>query len=570
MLYLLACGYNLCREMGKIMKHATLQKLNKALLCLLLAGFSILLLGVLQGGLSLDYSDFAGTERTLNGWTLLAQGLPEKSVLLPQSYQSAAGATFVARLDDLGVGQGQINLLHCKTGSGLMTVRVGQRTIYSCANAVVGFLSTVSTAHDHYIPITADDFGQPISMTLMPPRGGDSVALYSVLLTTKASALVAATLENLWCICLDFAILIVGLIMVLAYCVMLRYAKHPPMLWLGLFLTSYAVYKNAYLNALLVMFIDRQLCHVLLYALIGIIGVFWLLFAFYLNKKRHARSFDILILAVLVNSLASLLLYAFLPNALGQSLLLLDFTVIIAMAFGLFVLMVDYFRFRDIGRHTAMGMAGSAALAALGMLDAFFSAGTYTDLLFSLSVLCFTVWFTIGLVVSGIDALVLQSRMHALELAAYQDPLTGCKNRRAFDQKMQTYRKAEDTGVMGGLAMAMFDSNNLKIVNDTYGHARGDRLIIDTADALGRYLGGFGIVYRIGGDEFVVVCDNTDRRALGVALEAFDREVNTKDEAGIDVSWGIAYYKSALDNDPDSVLMRAEHRMYEYKKGCKL
>lgn len=56
---------------------------------------------------------------------------------------------------------------------------------------------------------------------------------------------------------------------------------------------------------------------------------------------------------------------------------------------------------------------------------------------------------------------------------------------------------------------------------------------------------------------------------IGV-VESGGRFFYSEGEARIDVSWGVAYYKPELDPDPDSVLMRAEHRMYEYKKGRKL
>lgn len=552
------------------MKHSTLQKFNYLLLCLLAAGFAIVLIGVLQSGGRLCYSDFAGTERSLGGWRLAAGGAAQQAVSLPQSYADTDGVTLVAHLDELSVRQGVVNLLHCRTGPGHMTVRIGDRTIYTCANTQVGLLTTADAEHDHYIPIGSGDFGQPISMTLLPQRGCGAVTLRSALLTTKAGVLMAATLENLWCICLDFAIMVVGLMLVLAYCVMLRHAHHPPMLWLGLFLGCYSICSSAYTNTLLALFADRRLCHILLYAMVGMIGVMWLLFIFFLNKKRHARLFNILILLVLLNSMAAFLNAVFLPAAASRNFLLPDVTVAVAAVISLGVLLADYCRYQDIGRHVALGMAGAAACVMVGIFNAFFGRGVYTEFVFNLGILFFTACFCVGLAVSGVDALVLQSRMHTLELAAYRDQLTGCENRRAFDQKLETYRRKDGGSAISGLAMAMFDSNNLKIVNDTYGHARGDRLIIDTADALGRFLGDFGTVYRIGGDEFVVVCDNTDRRALGVALEAFDREANAKGEAGIDVSWGVAYYKPEIDPDPDSVLMRAEHRMYEYKKGCKL
>ncbi|WMJ83429.1 GGDEF domain-containing protein [Oscillospiraceae bacterium LTW-04] len=552
------------------MKHSALQKFNYILLCLLAASFVIVLMGVVQSGSRLFYSDVSGTQKLLDGWQIVTGGAAPQPVLLSQSYEAADGVTLVTYLDEVGIQQGLVNLVHFKTTPGYMTVRIGDRTIYDCSNTAVGLLAAADIERDHYIPIAADDFGQPLSMTLLPQRGCGTVAVDSALLTTKAGVLMAATLDNLWSICLDFAIMVVGLMMVLAYFVMLRHAHHPAMLWLGMFLGCYSIWNNAYSNVLMALFADQGLCNMLLYVLVGMMGVMWLLFIFFLNKKRHVRIFNFMILLVLLNSVVTLLSSVFLPAATSSNFLLLDITVLLAAFFSLGLLLADYYRYQDIGSHVALGMAGAAGCAIIGLFNTFFGEGFYCNFVFNLGILFFTVCFTVGLVVSGIDTLVLKSRMHTLELAAYRDQLTGCENRRAFDQKLETYRKGDRADALEGLAMAMFDSNNLKIVNDTYGHARGDRLIIDTVDALRHYLGDFGTIYRIGGDEFVVVCDNTDRRALGVALESFDREVNAKGEAGIDVSWGIAYYKPEIDPDPDSVLMRAEHRMYEYKKGCKL
>lgn len=552
------------------MKHSTLQKFNYVLLCLLIAGFLTVLMSVVESGGKLFYSDIAGAQRALGGWNLVSGDTAPQWVFLPQSYPTTDSVTLVAKLDELSVQQGIVNLLHCKTGPGNLTVSIGDRVIYECTNAKVGLAALSDIKHDHYIPIRPDDFGQPIYMTLSPQRGCDTVMLQSALLTTKAGALMAKVLENLWGICLDFIIMVAGLIMVLGYFAMLRHVHHPPMLWLGLFLGCYSLWNNAYSNTLLELFADQRLCHMLMYVLVGMMGVLWLLFMFYLNKKRRGWLFNIMICLVLLDCVGTILTSNFLPAVIGRDFLILDIIVVLSIAVSMGVLLIDYFRYQDIGRCVALGMAGAAACVTVGLFSTFFGQGIHLNNIFNTGVLFFTICFTIGLVVSGIDALVLKSKMHALEMAAYRDQLTGCENRRAFDQKLETYRSAAYDGSLDGLAMAMFDSNNLKIVNDTFGHARGDRLIIDTAFALQRYLGKFGTIYRIGGDEFVLVSDKTDRCALGVALETFDREANAKGEAGIDVSWGIAYYKPELDPDPDSVLMRAEHRMYEYKKGCKL
>ncbi|GEM_PF-5786541 len=551
------------------MKDAALQKLNYILLCLLAAGFAMVLASVVRSGVILDVQDFAGVERPLGGWQLLSGDALQPSMALPQRYDTEGTVTLVARLDDLSVAQGMVNLLHCQATPGAVTVSIGDRVVYSCGDMGQGLMTT-GALRDHYIPIESSDFGAPVYLTLLAPPGCGSVALRSALLTTRAGALMRASLQNFWRGWLGFAMLTVGLLLALAYFVMLRYASYPPMLWLGLFLACYSVWNNAYIHTLLALLADRRLYRLMLYALVGLGGVSWLLFAFYVGKNRHARLFNILITLVLLASAAALAACALRPSGQLYHFWLPDAVLLTAGAISLAVLLADYYRYQELCRPMAVGMAGAATGAVAGMLNAFFGQGDYAGLAVDLGLLFFAICFTAGLVASGIDTLVFESRMHTLELAAYRDQLTGCENRRAFDQKLEAYRQQDGAGAMAGLAMAMFDSNNLKIVNDTYGHARGDRLIIDTAATLLRYLGDFGTVYRIGGDEFVVVCDNTDRCALGVALEAFDREANANGEAGIDVSWGVAYYKPGIDRDPDSVLMRAEHRMYEYKKGCKL
>ncbi len=551
------------------MKDTALRKLNYFLLCLLAAGFAIVLAGVLKSGVTLDAGGLAGVERSLGGWKLVENNAAAEPAALPQSYDAAAGVTLETRLDDLSIEQGLVNLLYCQTAPGGITVSIGGRTVYSCSDMGQGLMA-VGSLRDHYIPIDVNDFGAQVRITLLPARDCSSVALQSALLTTGAGALIQASLNNFWRGCLGFAMLMVGLMLVLAYYVMLRYVHYPPMLWLGLFLACYSIWNNAYIHTLLALIADRRVCHMLFYALIGLAVVSWLLFSFYIGNKRHTRLFNALILLVLLSSAAALAICMLQPPGQVQKSLLPDAAIVAAAVISLGVLLVDYHRYQELSRPMAVGMVGAVAGAAAGMFNAFFGQGDYAGLALDLGLFFFTVCFAVGLVVSGIDALVLQSRMHTLEMAAYRDQLTGCENRRAFDQKLEHYRKAGSADAIAGLAMAMFDSNNLKIVNDTYGHARGDRLIIDTAETLRRYLGAFGTVYRIGGDEFVVVCDNADHRALGVALEAFDREANYNGEVGIDVSWGVAYYKPALDRGPESVLMRAEHRMYEYKKGCKL
>ena len=96
-----------------------------------------------------------------------------------------------------------------------------------------------------------------------------------------------------------------------------------------------------------------------------------------------------------------------------------------------------------------------------------------------------------------------QEKIKILSKLAYQDALTELLNRTSFMSDMEKMKNK--TGLV-----AVFDVNDLKYVNDTYGHTEGDRLIITMADILKDYLGKMGKCYRIGGDEFVFLSSQDD------------------------------------------------------------
>ena len=88
--------------------------------------------------------------------------------------------------------------------------------------------------------------------------------------------------------------------------------------------------------------------------------------------------------------------------------------------------------------------------------------------------------------------------------------MTGIGNRAAFDRDAGILHAKRDTNTF---AVAVFDVNNLKYTNDTYGHAAGDRLIKDTADSVKDAFSAIGRCYRIGGDEFA------DGRNMGLDVK---------------------------------------------------
>lgn len=94
-----------------------------------------------------------------------------------------------------------------------------------------------------------------------------------------------------------------------------------------------------------------------------------------------------------------------------------------------------------------------------------------------------------------------KSRIALFEQLSKTDELTNLKNRRAFDYQVVKVNESKITD----LVVVCFDINNLKYVNDTYGHKAGDELIKASAKAINECLKDYGDVYRTGGDEFIAI-----------------------------------------------------------------
>ena len=117
----------------------------------------------------------------------------------------------------------------------------------------------------------------------------------------------------------------------------------------------------------------------------------------------------------------------------------------------------------------------------------------------------------------------------------------------------------------------MMDINNLKEVNDQYGHQAGDELIQAAADAMKRVFGGRGHSYRLGGDEFLVVLQNASQEAAEQLLEQLDRtiaEANRKRSFPVQIAWGCAM-AGERRIAPEQLFREADANMYRRKQGMK-
>ncbi len=161
-----------------------------------------------------------------------------------------------------------------------------------------------------------------------------------------------------------------------------------------------------------------------------------------------------------------------------------------------------------------------------------------------------------------------------LNSLAYADALTSVRNKGAYDIFMEQMQKRIDDGEDPKFAIAIFDCDSLKVINDTYGHDKGDVYIKNSCNLICRVFSK-SPVFRFGGDEFAVILQNEDylnrEKLKNVFIEksaeicAFAKEPWEK----ISVAIGLADYNYAEDKDVHSVARRADHLMYEDKHARK-
>jgi len=153
---------------------------------------------------------------------------------------------------------------------------------------------------------------------------------------------------------------------------------------------------------------------------------------------------------------------------------------------------------------------------------------------------------------------------------ANTDQLTGVKNAHAFSEaKMHVDQKIKNGSLSSEFGVIFFDLNGLKTINDTLGHEAGDRYIRNSCNYICRQFK-HSPVYRIGGDEFVILLEGDDFENRDILLAAFEKKMEqNKSEGLVVVSSGMSVYKPGHDRSFDDIFERADSQMYERKRILK-
>lgn len=283
---------------------------------------------------------------------------------------------------------------------------------------------------------------------------------------------------------------------------------------------------------------------------------------------RHGqRAFDVLSLLYILNFFVQMGLYLLGAASLMSTLPVTHILVGVTVVFCLFFCLRERFYYQN--KDADPVIAGACCLAVGATLSLLFyriqlvkdnSLFFRCGLAVFLALLCYS---------SGRRSIrLLRARVtsETYRTLAFTDTMTETANRLAFERDAEELQQEEPGG---DVCVAMVDINNLKQVNDTYGHMTGDELIRSTARCIREVLDPLGRCYRIGGDEFVVLMKNQSEESVRPAMARLRKAFaccKTENPEGLSVAVGFASAPAEGPNFVQTLFKKADARMYEQKQ----
>ncbi|HXT70894.1 MAG TPA: GGDEF domain-containing protein [Vicinamibacterales bacterium] len=232
------------------------------------------------------------------------------------------------------------------------------------------------------------------------------------------------------------------------------------------------------------------------------------------------------------------------------------------MKLALFLLTIDYLHYAPL--------RAAASYQNLGVFDLYLTYAPLYDLIFQVMLAFGMVMTATGRVQEELEAANadLKSARDRLETTSRMDPLTSALNRRAFSAVLAD-RTRDGRGVTNGV-VAVVDLDGLKALNDELGHAAGDAALLALAEALRACIGPEDLLFRWGGDEFVVLLKGERAAAADQRLGRLNEQLASTTAPGLEpsrvlrASVGISEFADAASLH--QAIDEADRAMYTRKK----
>lgn len=429
---------------------------------------------------------------------------------------------------------------------------------------------SVSGSAWQVIRIPPEFFGKQLSIEIVSPYNKCAGILSDFYIGTKASILFNIIKQSMLRLVLCFLIFIAGFAMLALYFVARKNLENNGWVYLGCFALLLGLWSLGE-TRLLQFFLGNT------YFVTNLVMLSQMIlpipFCLFLDTFSFYHGDKVLKLGIICFSVNFAVCSTLQLFNIAHYFSMLNFTHALIVLFVAYIVVKFAVYYRH-NKNQETAVLATATIIMLGsvLLDvvAFYMFAARIDTIFTrLGFLLF-----IGIVGGwmGQRAILLHSQRiekEMLSTLAYTDILTKLGNRASFEECMDTYRNGAQAD---SACILMFDLNNLKLVNDTYGHSAGDRMIVRASALIRKNFADIGKCFRIGGDEFCAICPKVEDNLLEERFSALLYSTRNEKQdfpVALSIAYGYARYMPGDSTSIDAVLVEADRSMYRLKEQMK-
>lgn len=465
-------------------------------------------------------------------------------------------------------------LLSFPTCHGFVKAYLDGELIYTMSVESTQPFGKTTGTYWNYIFLSKEDAGKELLLDFSWSHPRYAGIIQPFVLASPVTALRTVIEKHLLSFGISICILFTGILLIILYYIIRRYLSvNREFLYLGIFALLFGFWALDETDILRLFIRPSTILYILKATCLMLIPVPLIYFL-----KVH--------FGMLKSKTLLLLTSCFFANFFIQTFLFLltDFNlvqgycinlVLIILAFAIFIYQAVQYAKRSLNRDKRYSLLlGLFALFSTVFLDIllYFLAPENDGARFSrIGVFLYLLLLSREAMHQVSTLITLSNNAQTFRHLAYHDDLTRVRNRTAFSEKIAALEKNYDRNET---TFVMFDLNNLKQLNDQFGHCIGDQALINSAAAIREAFYGYSSCYRIGGDEFAVIL--TSNTAFAAYDDCIHRirllieEYNSLNpQYPLALAYGYAKFDSAVDTCLNDTLRRADKEMYKKKLQMK-
>lgn len=509
-------------------------------------------------------------------WTIVGDGENREYRTLPEAVSLSNGEKEITIRKELPEEFGFANSIGFYTSHQLLEIYVDGEKVFE-RKIPEGANSKTPGNCWNFVRFSEKDAGKVLEMHIRNCYGSSNVKMPTFYFGSESVIILSQIKDNFLSLVISFIMFTMGMVLVgFWFVVGKKIYFHKGVPWLGLFSVHFAIWSACETQIPLLMFGKPLLFSQITFISLKLMLLPFIYFIRSICDRKNGRILNIFAVTCVIEFAACFIAQLFGWFDLRETIWITHVVgicaVLTVLVIGIQMLLGNK---RAAGKRDKKFWLNVVCVCIIGvcvLLDATnYYFDFYSDVAFFSRIGCLIYIFILSKQFIDESMKLIQAGRHAEAILeeAERDGLTCLKNRRSFETDLQNIPKGE----FPRYSVAMFDLNNLKLMNDRYGHGVGDYYIINGSEMIRDVFGDMGEIYRIGGDEFCLISDvmtedifeqkyKTMCDRLGSLQGAYVKEI-------MQIASGFAQYSRNVDLNLQDTIGRADERMYRCKRGQK-